>query len=217
MKTVQNTQFTWTSNAGTMYGRMCFLCYVLAWKTGQLNPTNIEEQKGRLKMLAEKGMSSSKMQHNLLCQNKRLQKCLFSCSINLIISHLLLTTFLMTNATPPRHATSSFLSGMVVKTEKSKIPYLEESNWTGIHLPWNRMVQKKNLLQGICKLKVCINNLKYSVFSVMWLVLNRICSFSASFCSISLVIWLSQEQLIVSCNTIFYWHPLDNVFRITYL
>ena len=137
-------------------------------------------------------------------------------ALSLIVSHLLLTTFLMTNATLPRHGTSAFLSGMVVKTKKSKNAYLEESNWTGLQLSWNRMMQKKNLLQGICKQRVCINNLKYSVFSTMRLVLNRICSFSASFCSISLVIWLSQEELVVLCNTIFYWHPSDNVFRITY-
>jgi len=63
-----------------MYGKMSLLCCVPAGKTGQLNPINIEEQKGGLKTLAEKGMSSSKMQHNLLCQNKRLQKSLFPCS-----------------------------------------------------------------------------------------------------------------------------------------
>lgn len=191
---------------------MCFLCYVLSGKIGQLYPTNIEEQKRGLKMLAEKVMSNSKMQHNLLCQETT-----ETCSLavwSLIVSHLLLTTFLKTNITLP-HATSSLQSGMVVKTKKSKFPYLEESNWTEIQLSWNRTMQKKNLLQGIYKLRVCISNLKYSVTSMMQLVLHSIYSFSVLFCSISLVIWLSQEELIVSHNLIFYWHPSDHIFRIT--
>lgn len=128
---------------------MCFLCCVLAGKSAQLNPTNTEEQKGGLKTLAEKGMSSSKMQHDLLCQNKRLQRSLFPCSIQ---PHRLAPS--RDKRHTSSHATSSFLSRMMLKTRKSKIPFLEENNWTGIlQLPWNRIMQKKNFLPGTCKLR----------------------------------------------------------------
>lgn len=97
------------------------------------------------KTLAEKGMSSSKMQHNLLCQT-RLQKSLFLAVLSLMISHLHLTTFLMTNAAFPLHATS-FLSGVVVKTKKSKIPYLprKQLNWDSIIMEQSEAEEKSPL------------------------------------------------------------------------
>lgn len=101
-------------------------------------------QYGRTETFAEKDMSSSKMQLNLLCQT-RLQKSLFLAVLGLMISHLHLTTFLMTNAALPLHVTS-FLSAVVVKT-KSKIPYLprKQLNWDSIIMEQNEVKEKSSL------------------------------------------------------------------------
>lgn len=106
----------WISSSGMM---CIFLCCVLAWKNEQFDLTNTEEQKHLQKKVCQVLKCSTTS-----CAKKRLQKSLFLAVLSLMISHLLLTTFLMTNAALPWHVTSSFLSGVLVKTKKSKIPYL---------------------------------------------------------------------------------------------
>lgn len=69
------------------------------------------------------------------------------CSLQycLMISHLHLTTFLMTDAALSLHATS-FLSALVVKT-KSKISYLprKQLNWDSIIMEQNEAKEKSSL------------------------------------------------------------------------
>lgn len=66
----------------------------------------------------------------------------------------------MTNVALPWHATSSFLSGVVVKTKKSKIPYLPRKQWN-----WDSVIMDQNDAKEIfskvkCKLGVFNNILK---------------------------------------------------------
>lgn len=82
---------------------MCFLCCVLAGKSGQLNPTNTKEQKGGLKTLAEKKVFQVLKCSTTSCGKTGDYRDLCSlAAFSLVASHLLRTTFLVTNATLPR-------------------------------------------------------------------------------------------------------------------
>lgn len=110
----------------------------------------IKSHKHRRKGRIKKSLQKKECQV-LKCSPRSCSKtrdCRDLCSmaaLSLTVWHLSLTTFLTTNSTVHQHATSSLLSEMVLKTKKSKMPYLEESNWTRMRLLWNRTIEKKPL------------------------------------------------------------------------